>query len=323
MMTESEISCEWVEESYFTACSSNEHFNGEASISQGGPCKANVQSQLVINVVHRCKLIASTALGDDGTGGGGGTPGSGGGLGGGNEEPEIPTKPNLPPSKGNNNPCEKIKAQRADINFQNKIADLQGKTRLKKETGYIQRANGEYTYKDNASATNQANELSLPTAEEPANQDIIAYLHTHVDDYEYYDPENPVITITKKGFKIFSPADISYFMTMIKNAQDAGRPLGDVYAVLVSSLKNYQIRFTGNQYQIKTFTADQKETFRETFIKYMSKNKKMSLELKFLKFIDESMNTKGVSLYRLNSDGTTAEIKLNADKTDLVEITCP
>jgi hypothetical protein len=36
------------------------------------------------------------------------------------------------------NECEKIKKQRADTNFTNKITDLEGKTGLKKETGYIQ-----------------------------------------------------------------------------------------------------------------------------------------------------------------------------------------
>ncbi|SDM38069.1 hypothetical protein SAMN05216273_12821 [Chryseobacterium taihuense] len=31
----------------------------------------------------------------------------------------------------------------------------------------------------------------------------------------------------------------------------------------------------------------------------------------------------GITLYRMNTDGTTTEIKLNADKTDTVENTCP
>ncbi len=203
------------------------------------------------------------------------------------------------------------------------MTDLQGKTNLKKETGYIQRTNGQYTYKDNATATNEANELNLPKADLPENKDIIAYFHTHVNDFSYDDPENPVVTITKKGFKIFSPADMVYFMDMIKNAQDAGRSLGDVYAIMVSSLKNYQIRFTGDQSQIKTFTNAQSSAFKNPYIKFMLDNESQSLEFKFLKFIDEKMNLKGISLYRMNSDGTTTEIKLNADKTDTTETNCP
>lgn len=35
------------------------------------------------------------------------------------------------------------------------------------------------------------------------------------------------------------------------------------------------------------------------------------------------MNLKGISLYRMNSDGTNTEIKLNATKTEGEEINCP
>ncbi|NMR33840.1 hypothetical protein HIO71_06405 [Chryseobacterium aquaticum] len=58
--------------------------------------------------------------------------------------------------------CEKIKIQRNDSNFQNKITDLQGKTGLTKETGYIQKWGGDYEYQSNASSTSTANTLSLP-----------------------------------------------------------------------------------------------------------------------------------------------------------------
>lgn len=320
ILSKTNMSCEWVEEPSYSACSSNEHFNGEALVSQGGPCKATTPSQLYTVVTYRCTALpVDTSLGESGEGGGSGPQNGPGGLSSGNPE-EIPTQPNLPVR---NNPCAKIKKQRADVNFQSNMTNLKGKTGLKKETGYIQRTNGEYTYKDNATATNQANELSLPNPDLSENKDIIAYLHTHVNDFSYDDPENPVVTITKKGFKIFSPADMVYFMDMIKNAQDAGRSLGDVYAIMVSSLKNYQIRFTGDQSQIKTFTNAQSSAFKNPYIKFMLDNESQSLEFKFLKFIDEKMNLKGISLYRMNSDGTTTEIKLNADKTDTTETNCP
>lgn len=101
----SNMSCEWIEESYYTSCSEGQHFNGELPKGQGGPCKADQPSALVTVVVHRCKALpASTALGDDGTGGGGG-PTNPGGLGGGNND-GTPTIPNLPPPKSS--PCAKI-----------------------------------------------------------------------------------------------------------------------------------------------------------------------------------------------------------------------
>ena len=213
-------------------------------------------------------------------------------------------------------PCENIKAQRENTLFQSKMTDLKGKTSLKKETGYIQKNGGDYEYKDNASATDQNNSLSLPS---PAtNKYIKGYMHTHVDDFE--DSNG----YTRIGIKAMSPADVSYFMDLVKNAQDAARPLEDVYAVMVSSSVNYQIRFTGSQYQIKTFTDAQRDAFRDSYTTLMGSrigNQKL-LELGFLQFISEKMNLKGITLYGMNADGTTTEIKLNADKTETAENTC-
>ena len=215
--------------------------------------------------------------------------------------------------------CEQIKLQRADIEFKNKITDLEGKTNLKKETGYIQKWSGDYIYKDNAGATNNANTLSLPSV--VTNTYIKGFIHTHVNNYKFLDAQG--YETDMNGIKMFSPADIAYFMDLVKNAQTTGQPLNNVYGVMVSSLGNYQIRFTGNQYQIKTFTDAQKEAYKNPFIDFISKNKKMSLELKFLKFIDEYMNLKGITLYKMNSDGTTTEIRLNDDKTDKIDTNCP
>ncbi|UTX46976.1 hypothetical protein [Chryseobacterium sp. MA9] len=110
ILNKSDISCEWIEESYYTACSEGQHFNGEPSKSQGGPCKAYQPSTLVTVVVHRCKALpASTALGDDGTGGGGG---SFGGTGGNNND--TPTIPNLP--LDSKDPCKKAKIPTNNVN---------------------------------------------------------------------------------------------------------------------------------------------------------------------------------------------------------------
>jgi hypothetical protein len=48
-----------------------------------------------------------------------------------------------------------------------------------------------------------------------------------------------------------------------------------------------------------------------------------SLEMGFLKYIQKEMLLYGITLYRMNTDGTTTEIKLNSDKTDTVENNCP
>lgn len=261
--------------------------------------------------------------------------GGGGGEGTGNENPENTdpcSDPNSPwythSSCGNGNgngngnsnantPCGKIKNQRADTEFSSRITDLQGKTGLKKETGYIQKNSGSYEYKDNASATEQNNSLSLPDPE--TNTYIKGYMHTHINDFEDSDG------LTRKGVKIFSPADMTYFMDLVKIAEDAARPLGEVYATMVSSNINYQIRFTGNQYQIKTFTGAQRDAFKDPYTILMGSRigNQNLLELGFLQFISEKMNLKGITLYRMNSDGTNTEIKLNTDKTGTLETNCP
>ncbi|NMR33841.1 hypothetical protein HIO71_06410 [Chryseobacterium aquaticum] len=124
---------------------------------------------------------------------------------------------------------------------------------------------------------------------------------------------------------MFSPADVAYFMDLVQNAQNKGQSLSDVYAVMVTSVSNYQIRFTGNQYQIKTFTKDQSDDHNDPFAKAMAyfTDTSKKLELGFLKYIQEKMLLYGITLYRMNTNGTTTEIKLNADKTDTVENNCP
>jgi hypothetical protein len=121
----------------------------------------------------------------------------------------------------------------------------------------------------------------------------------------------------------FSPADIDYFMDMLRNAQELGRPLSDVYAVMVTSKGNYQIRFTGNQYQIKSFTKDQIKSFTKDFANFMTKSYSKNLELGFLNFISEKMNIKSINLYKMETGGTTKEIKMNSDKISLTTTSCP
>ncbi|WP_144284016.1 hypothetical protein [Chryseobacterium echinoideorum] len=156
------------------------------------------------------------------------------------------------------------------------------------------------------------------------NTYIKGFIHTHVNNYKILDDQG--YETDKNGIKMFSPADIAYFMDLVKNAKDKGQPLNDVYGVMVSSVGNYQIRFTGNEYQIKTFTEEQTKAHRQPFIDYMKDNgmiKPKDLELNILKYMDEKMNLKGITLYRMNSDGSNTKIKLNITKTAIEENKCP
>ncbi|MEC3877054.1 hypothetical protein [Chryseobacterium salviniae] len=338
--------------SYYTSCSEGVHNHGEASDEDGGPCQAETQSVLVITVTRVCEMVGGGGTGEgvppgvtnpQGGGTGGGTTEPGGSNGSANtsqpcdgngiiSQPQdpgttlesqtgcntgTPTLPNLGGNLQTQTPCEKIKAQRNDDNFKKRMDTLQGKTGLKKETGYIQKWGGAYVYKDNASATDDANSLTMPDVS--TNTYIKGFMHTHVNDYTTTSGDE------RKGIKMFSPADAAYFMDLVKNAQTKGQSLSDVYGVMVSSLGNYQIRFTGNQYQIKTFTDTEAAIHRDPFAKAMEDHIKSpdKLELAFLKYIQEKMLLYGITLYRMNSDGTTTEIKLNADKTDTVKNICP
>ena len=332
--------CGWTTATAYTPCSEGMHFNGEGAKI----CKAPVKSQKITVSLYVC--------GEDGSGGnspgaptgpgvgtipggeGGGDPGEG--VPGGSPENNdcdgtgILTAPQTPtlgisddgcgngvptqPNTGTSTPCTKIKAQRSDTEFDDKITDLEGKIGLTKETGYIQKWGGSYEYKDNAGATSDANTLHLP--EVATNDYLKAFMHTHIND---------VPNSEKKGVKMFSPADVVYFMDLVQNAQTKGQSLSDPYAVMVTSIGNYQIRFTGNKFQIKTFSDEQAKSHRDPFIEAMKNyiDKPKQLELRFLKYIQEKMLLYGITLYRMNSDGTTTEIKLNADKSDTVENQCP
>ncbi|WP_104669485.1 hypothetical protein [Chryseobacterium shigense] len=244
-----------------------------------------------------------------------------GGDGPSNPNPEGPTYP-YPGGGGgtqpqNQNPCEKLKTQNANPQFTGKIDDLKSKLTLKKETGYVEKTNGSFDYKDNATATETANSLSLgtPTA------DMKGYLHTHPNDFEIEYPDGTIEY--RKGFKIFSPADVIYFNQMVALANQNGIPLGDIYAVMVSGTGTYQIRFTGNVNQIKTVYTNTKFEYNEMYKTYFSDNKQNSDELNFLKFMDEHMYVKGVSLVKMNDSGTFTTKTLNSDKSGLAESDCP
>gem|GEM_PF-2004247 len=227
------------------------------------------------------------------------------------DNPTIPIPPIVipPPNNPGTDPCSKIKGQKGTAAYNQKINDLKSKTGLQKETGYSQKANGAFAYHDHATTNPDTNSLSLPKLELPENKDITGYMHTHVDDFSLVANDGTVET--RKGIKMFSPADVGYFMDMLSNAQSAGRSLADIYAVMVTSTGIYQIRFLGSPAQIKTFTKQQLDALKITYRDAMIKAK--NLEFSFLKFLKDKMGIEGVNLYRIQQIGKTTEIKLGSD----------
>jgi hypothetical protein len=208
-------------------------------------------------------------------------------------------------------PCEKLKEQNTP-DFKANRNLLETNLNMKGETGFVEKHNGSFEYKDQSSTNEDSNSLSLgnPTS------DMKGFMHTHVNDFTDSDGN------TRIGFKIFSPADVIYFNQMVAIAHQNGIPLENIYAVMVSGSGTYQIRFTGSAYQIKTTYANTKVQYNEMYKDYFIKNKDRSNEMNFLKFIDEQMYVKGVTLIKMNSDGTNTKKTLNFAKDDVDDTNC-
>ncbi|UOU99697.1 hypothetical protein MUU74_07005 [Chryseobacterium daecheongense] len=316
--------CGYVSETIWVACYTGDHNQSNWETWHECNWEAQGQSPPMVYTTFTYKCIEEnddtiTPLEPGGSSGGGGGSGNTSGGGGATVPPcdtsIIPTNPEseftdengcpvgtptLPNLGGNlqNDPCEKLQNQKADPNFTAKIDHLKNNLNLKKEIGYIEKNDGTYVYKDNATATETANSLTLgdPTP------DMKGFSHIHPNDFEVEHSDGTIEI--RKGFKIFSPADVIYFNQIVALAQQNGTSMDDKYAVMVSSTGTYQIRFTGNVNQIKTVYTNTKKQYNEMYIKYFQKNSKVSDELNFLKFIDEQMYVKGITLVKMNEDGT-------------------
>lgn len=144
--------------------------------------------------------------------------------------------------------------------------------------------------------------LGLPNPRIEDYKDIYGVMHTHID--------------SDSGVKMFSPADVDYFMDMVRNAAEKGRALSDVYMIMISSSGNYQLRFTGREEDIKTFTETEMKNFRDEYIDFLVEGKydithAPNLELPFLQFLQNKMSLKGVSLYKMDKKEKNKEIQLN------------
>lgn len=301
---------------YNTTCTTSWHCKNDKPIGYCdgcSKCKSTTCSTTITTIFTDGNDDFPTWDGGEGGGGGGTTappkdpcglasvfyrpaPGCGGGG----------TIPNI------NDLCEKLKAQNSNPDFRVKVNVLETNLDEHGETGFVEKHNGSYDYKDNASSSDDSNSLTLgdPTS------DMKGFLHTHVNDFE---DSNGAMRI---GFKIFSPADVIYFNQMVALAQQNGIPLSNIYAVLISGKGNYQIRFTGNANQIKTAYTNTKKEYNEMYINYFKQNKDRSDEMNFLKFIDEQMYVKGITLVKMNDDGTMTKKTLNSTRTQIIDADC-
>lgn len=204
------------------------------------------------------------------------------------------------------NPCDKIKEQMANVLFNSKKDELSKKTSQKAETGFSQNKNGPFT----SLGVVDANTLNLPT-----DPNIIGYMHTHIDEFENGKFDNDGNPYLNKAIKMFSPADVGAFLTLVKNAKTNNIPISTVYGAMVSSSGTYELRFTGNPDNILPIKWTDLNNVYKTYFE------KGSVEEGFLKFLQDKANISGIELYKINKNGTTTKKTLDTNNK-IVDINC-
>ncbi|MDQ8748663.1 hypothetical protein [Elizabethkingia miricola] len=248
-------------------------------------------------------------------GGGAGSSGPGTGMSGGSGTHAGPN--NEPPKTDDS--CSKLKALQNTEEYKKRIDALEKKLKETNENGYIQDKYGNYSELTQRSESENSKSMRLPND----ISNLRGFLHTHVKKTSVViDGE----VVEAEGVDMFSPADVERFLEIVKFSSDQGRPLDDAFGVMVSSSGNYTLKFTGDKNQIITKFQDNSLNIG-VYLRYMQQTsgefKNMSMEQKFLKYLDEYMNAKGVSLYKDNKNGTNTRMGLNdSNKKEMKKSDC-
>lgn len=250
---------------------------------------------------------ADTSLGEEGTPGGGVSIGETGGLGSGNPE-EIPTQPNLPIKSA---PCQNVKNQFAKEAYKNKVATINKNYNfnLKYETGFKENKDGSFV----DLAPSGKNALTIPFS-----VNTKGYTHVHNNDRGTgkYTPGG--FEKIEAKVRMFSPADVDVLMGMA-DFNKSPENFADLYGTMLSSDGTFVIKFTGTAADIKTGfdTAVWRKKYEDYFTVEDGNN-----ETKFLLFVKNEMQVKGISLYKVKSDGKVYEYKLNTAQTKAEPFEC-
>lgn len=160
-------------------------------------------------------------------------------------------------------PCKKAQSIYNDTAIKSRYEQLKGKVGNTSETGY-----GFKKVSDgNGGITTQTNPLD-PDAVDPDHMKLgiyattFGYSHTHLNKNG-----------TEMSVKIFSPADINAFLTILHNANQNNVPLNTVFGGMVASdpdtLYNiYQIQYTGDGTDLPAeFTEQQLKKLKADYTK--------------------------------------------------------
>lgn len=186
--------------------------------------------------------------------GGGGDPGYPYPDYGGGGDPLDPEEPK--------DPCENAKSIFNNTAVKSRYETLKGKVGEAKETGY-----GFKTITTSTGTTTQTNPLN-PDATSPDKMKVgiypttFGYSHTHLNK-----------SGTDMSVKIFSPADINTFLSILHNAIANNIPLENVFGGMVASDPDttyniYQIQYTGNGTDLPAeFTEQQLDKLKADYTK--------------------------------------------------------
>ncbi|WP_407482102.1 hypothetical protein [Elizabethkingia meningoseptica] len=218
------------------------------------------------------------------------------GGGGGSYTPDPPEE----------TPCTSIQKLMQNTQYQKIVQELDRNSVFNKphETGYSENKSGTFT--PLVPGTDKGRDyLTIPI-----NTNTKGYTHTHLNDKETGKITNEDLVEEKKPIRMFSPADVDTLMSIIDlNRTDTD--YSPYYGSMISGSGNYMIKFTGTASDIKTgFDTDE---WRKKYGDYI-RDKKGSLEEKFLNFLRNEMQVSGISLYKIRNNGKKIEEKiLSAD----------
>lgn len=212
-------------------------------------------------------------------------------------------------------PCDKIKAKFADIKFKEKVTAIDkpevfaDDSEMGYASGYPDASTGatetQYVLMENNPNTHK---VKLPDG----NQ-YFAYMHSHTND-----------TATEITIKIFSPKDVSTFLTScVRNAEDHGS-IKDAYSMVITSEGNYMLQYSGTgDYSIGDNQIKNWENWYLTEFQKIQKEdgsfNQNDVEKLFSRFLKESVKIDGLEVYYVEKNtGKASKLTTNGTK-----IPCP
>ena len=210
-------------------------------------------------------------------------------------------------------PCEKITNKIADANFISKMAILRSKTGLQHETGFSENANGSF---NPISPSTNGHSLNSHIG---LNSNIKSVMHAHLDDFSK-DLNGDGILDYIQPIRIFSPRDIKTLLSIAYYSTNPNNTYtqSDTSVFMTSSDGEYFLEFTGNIQDINgnatlmNLNKIQMDKLNNKFRKKVRRpNNVEKQERNFLRFINRYIGINGIRLFKLNTDNTIDEVKLD------------